>query len=332
MTATLSVSVVVCTAGHERAGLLHDCVESLLAGTRVPDEILVVVDTNPSLAAELAEWLPLSARLLQSERQGHSEARNVGIRAASSDVVAFVDDDATVEREWLAFLMDAFEGHDDVLGIGGFAAPRWGAERRWLNDELLWIVGCTYSGHRHHPGPIRNPIGCNMAFRRRQLLALGGFATQFGKRGNALTTCDETELSLRLERAYGGGRIRYAPAARVRHLVPRSRISWRLLVRRSLSEGLSKGRLYRLYSRPALALERSYARRLLAETVPRLLVDGIRGRDSRSVASAAAILVSLLLTGAAFVVGAVRAGRGGDGGVTEMAAAEELAAEEVARL
>jgi GT2 family glycosyltransferase len=309
MTRALSVSAVVCTASHERVGLLHDCVDSLLAGVRAPDEIVVVVDHNPSLAAELTESLPHSARALRSDGHGLSEARNVGIEATSADIVAFVDDDVTVDREWLASLMDAFEHQDDVLGLGGCAMPRWGAERRWLSDELLWVVGCTYRGHRENPGPIRNPIGCNMAFRRRELVALGGFATQFGKRGNALETCDETELSLRLERAYGAGRIQYVPASRVLHLVPPSRISWRLLVRRSISEGLSKGRLFRLYSRPALGPERSYVRRLVVEAVPRLLAQGVRARDGHSIASATAILVSLLITGVAFGMGTLRADR-----------------------
>ena len=308
---SLSTSVVVCIAAHEREALLRDCLESLLAGKRRPEEILVVVDRNPSLAEALTESLPPSVRLLQTERQGLSMARNAGIRAASSDVVAFVDDDVTVDTEWLSSLMVPFEQDNDVLGVGGSAVPRWGAERRWLRDELLWVVGCTYRGHREDPGPIRNPLGCNMAFRRAELIALGGFATGFGKRGNALETCDETELSLRLERDHGPGRVRYVPAARVRHFVPASRISWRLLVRRSLSEGLSKGRLYRLYSRAALAAERNYARRLVAETVPRLLVGGIRAQDRRAMQGAAAILASLCITSAAFLAGAARAGRGG---------------------
>jgi hypothetical protein len=148
-----------------------------------------------------------------------------------------------------------------------------------------------------------------MAFRRAELVAVGSFATHFGKRGNALATCDETELALRLERAHGPGRIRYVPAARVRHFVPSSRISWRLLVRRSLSEGLAKGRLHRLYLRPALGPERSYARGLVVAAVPRLLREGIRRRDGTFVMGAGAVLLSLLITGGAFVAGTYREGR-----------------------
>jgi glycosyltransferase involved in cell wall biosynthesis len=304
----LSAAVVVCTASEEREPLLRACVDSLLAGKRIPDEIFVIVDQNPSLERSLARWLPAAVTLLRTARQGNSEGRNVGIQAATSDVVAFADDDATVDGDWLLSLMESFETSEDVLGVGGAVVPHWETDRRWLPDELLWVVGCTYQGHRESPGPIRNPIGCNMAFRRDELVAAGGFATEFGKRGNALVICDETELGLRLERAHGHGRIQYVPAARVRHAVPAIRVGWKVLVRRSIAEGLSKGRLQRLYPGAAVRAERRYVRRLVTEAVPRLLVEGVVRRDRRSVLGAAAILVSLLATGTAFVAGLATAG------------------------
>ena len=183
--------------------------------------------------------------------------------------------------------------------------------RRWMPDELLWVVGCTYGGHRRDAGPIRNPIGCNMAFRRGALTSVGGFATSFGKRGTALATCDETELALRLERAHGPQRIHFVPDAPVHHLVPPTRVSWRLLMRRSLAEGLAKGRLQRLYPGVALAAERSHVRMLLAHAVPRLLLRAMLRRDRQSAAGAVAILGSLIVTGAAFVAGAMHETRDG---------------------
>ena len=122
-TKRLTAAAVVCTATHARAPLLRVCVDSLLAGTRAPDELIVIVDSNPWLRAELAAVLDPSVRLLETERQGLSEARNVGIRAATSDVVAFVDDDAACEPEWLSSLMEGFEGDGDVLGVGGPVVP-----------------------------------------------------------------------------------------------------------------------------------------------------------------------------------------------------------------
>ncbi len=298
-----TAAVVVCTASHSRTALLHACVASLLAGTRVPDEILVVVDQNPSLKAELAGSLPAAVTLLETERQGNSEGRNTGILAATADVVAFVDDDAAVEREWLARLMEPFAASADVLGVGGAVVPAWQAGPRWLPEDLQWVVGCTYRGHRVDPGPIRNPIGCNMAFRRSALVAVGLFASEYGKRGDALVICDETELSLRLASHFGAGRIHYVPGARVHHVVPPDRISWPTLVKRCLSEGLSKGRLHRRYQDLAVSRERTYVRQLVLGTVPSLLVGGALRRDRTSLLGALAIVVSLVVTSAAFLAG-----------------------------
>lgn len=306
-----TAAVVVCTSSWEREPLVRACVDSLLDGERPPDELFVVVDTNPSLAAELSTSLPARVALLQCEHAGLSAARNVGIAAASCDVVAFLDDDATADRGWLSSLMDAYAADERLLGVGGPVLPRWGAERRWMPDELLWVVGCTYGGHRHDAGPIRNPIGCNMAFRRPELVSVGGFETSFGKRGKALATCDETELALRLEREHGPDRIRFVPDACVNHLVPAARVSWRLLLRRSLSEGLAKGRLERLYARQALGTEGSYVRRVLAEAVPRLCRDAVRRRDRDSALGAMAIIASLTVTGAAFAAGIAREAHAG---------------------
>jgi glucosyl-dolichyl phosphate glucuronosyltransferase len=309
---SLTAAVVVCTATWERVPLLRACVESLFAAKRTPDELLVIVDNNPSLARELSRTLPPQVRLLECSESGLSAARNLGTAAASADILAFVDDDATADRQWLSALMEAFAGDPTLLGAGGPILPRWAASRGWMPDELLWVVGCTYAGHRTDAGPIRNPIGCNMAFRRRELVALGSFETSFGKRGPALATCDETELALRLERVHGPDRISYVPEARVHHLVPGHRLTWRFLVRRSVTEGLAKGRLRRLYRRPALGAERRYVRLLVADAIPRLLLEGIRQRDRDAALAAVAIGASLAASAAAYVAGCMRRTDGSD--------------------
>jgi GT2 family glycosyltransferase len=303
MTKPRTAAVVVCVASHEREEMLRACVDSLLAGTRRPDELFVVVDQNPSLHATLSATLPAEVRVMQTPRQGNSEGRNVGIRTATSDVVAFVDDDAAVEPAWLERIVAAFDADPELVGAGGAVVPRFLDGRRWLPDELLWVVGCTYAGHRTDAGPIRNPIGCNMAFRRDALLEVGAFATEFGKQGDKLVICDETELCLRLERAYGPGRITFVPDARVLHNVPPSRITWKGLYRRCLMEGLSKGRLQRRYAGRALASETGYVRRLLLRSVPAMAAGGLLRRDIRAVQGAGAIVMTLAVTSAAFVAG-----------------------------
>jgi glucosyl-dolichyl phosphate glucuronosyltransferase len=303
------MAVVVCTSSRERLPLLRACVGSILGADPQPNELIVVVDGDRSLAREVAASLPSRVRVIHSDEDGLSAARNIGLAAARTDVVAFVDDDASVDRGWLGALATALSGDEDIIGAGGPVLPIWEADRRWMPDELLWVVGCTYTGHRVQAGPIRNPLGCNMAFRRQALLAAGGFCTTFGKRGRTLQTCDETELGLRLEQVHGPGRIIYVPDASVHHFVPAARISWRLLARRSVSEGLAKGRLRRLYDRTTtLRTERSYVRLMLLGALPRLLRDGIRARDRDRAAGALAISFSLLTTAFAFVAGFLREG------------------------
>jgi glycosyltransferase involved in cell wall biosynthesis len=308
----MSTAVVVCAASAEREPLLSACVRSLLGGVRVPDEILIVIDQNPALEASVARWLPPAARLLRSSSRGISPSRNAGLLAATPDVVAFVDDDAVVEPDWLLQLLHPFEGSDEVLGVGGAVIPEWETDAGWLPDELLWVVGCTYVGHRTTPGPIRNPIGCNMAFRRRELTAAGGFSCRFGKHGRALGTCDETDVGLRFEREYGPGRILSIPAARVRHHIPEARLGWTKLAVRCVSEGISKGRLRHAYGAGALTTERAYVWRLVTRRVPHLLLRGLMGRDRRSLRGAAAILVALGLTGASCLGGELLARHGGE--------------------
>jgi hypothetical protein len=235
----------------------------------------------------------------------------VGITASNSDVVAFLDDDATADPHWLEALSDAFAADPQLIGAGGPVLPHWDAEQKWMPDELLWVVGCTYAGHRLDRGPIRNPIGCNMAFRRHALTAVGGFETSFGKRRGALSTCDETELALRIERVHGSGRIHYVPEAQVHHMVPASRVSWRLLMQRSLSEGVAKGRLKRQFAGAPLATERGYVRLLVTRAGPRLALAGVRQRDRDSALGAVAIVACLTVTAAAYLLGVAREAQAG---------------------
>lgn len=307
----LTAAVVICTATHDREPLLRRSVDALLGGARAPEELIVVVDRNPELARHLAATLPVGVQLRSTvEESGNSAARNVGIAAARTDVVAFVDDDGVADARWLARVMGALEARPELVGVGGRVVPRWDGDGSWLPDELLWVAGCTYAGHRADAGPIRNPIGCNMAFRRRALAEVGGFATAFGKNGNAFAICDETELCLRLAERFGEGRITYVPDAVVEHHVSAARLTPRGLVRRALSEGLSKGRLHRRYRERALAAETGYVRRLVLRTVPGLLLRAARHGDAAAARGAAAVVMTLAVTAGSFAYAlAATAGR-----------------------
>ena len=307
-----SLSVVVCAYTLDRWDDLTAAIASLRAQHRQAQEILLVVDHCPDLAARAILELPGLRILLNQERRGLSGARNTGVAAARGEVVAFLDDDAAADPEWTARLLAAYRD-PAVLGVGGLVRPRWdGGRPSWFPPEFDWVVGCSYRGLPERPAPVRNFIGANMSFRRAEVLEAGGFSTGLGRIGSRPLGCEETELCLRLAARHPGAVLRYEPAAAVTHHVPGSRATWTYFRSRCYAEGLSKATVARLAGpRPALASERRYLR----STVPRAVAGAVRpggGGPREAAALLGGVAATLLGYGAGRLRGgpAVRPGGG----------------------
>ena len=96
-----TVSVVVCAFTPARAALLALAVASLQRQTRAPDELIVVIDHSAPLLAWAREHLT-GVRVVENRGpRGLAGARNAGVWATSSEVVAFLDDDAVAAPDWL---------------------------------------------------------------------------------------------------------------------------------------------------------------------------------------------------------------------------------------
>ena len=98
--------------------------DSLLAQTLAPHEIVLVIDHAPELLDEARALWPDLKVVANRERKGLSGARNSGVAEASGEVVAFLDDDAIAAPDWLACLAAAY-ADPNVLGAGGAVRPRW---------------------------------------------------------------------------------------------------------------------------------------------------------------------------------------------------------------
>src|SRR5689334_18371511 len=283
-----TVSVVVCTHTERRYALVRECLSSLAANTVRPHELVVVVDNNPALLQRLCADPSVDAQILPSTGRGVSAARNTGVAATTSELVAFIDDDAVAEPDWLAELCRPFE-NPAIVATGGRIVPRWEQPNRLLPDELLWAVGSTYTGHPVHPQAITRPVGCNMAATRDALDAVGGFPVDFGPSGPAAKSHsnEEIALALQLRAAFGERSIWYAPAALVRHFVPAHRGTWKYLWHRCLAEGISKADVRMRYGAAALGYDRGYAIRTLLPAIARYATRGALRADRLSTAKAA---------------------------------------------
>lgn len=293
-----SVSVVICAYADERWSDLTEAISSVEAQTHPAHELIIVVDHNARLLERARRLLPRLTVVPNSQVRGLGGARNSGVAASTCDVVAFLDDDAVASPRWLEELAAAYVD-PAVIGVGGSICAIWAAGRpAWFPREFDWVVGCTYEGMPLEPAVVRNLIGCNMSYRREAFEAFGGFRLGYG--------CDETEFCIRIGRSWSHKTLRYVPAARVDHRVPRDRGRWRHFRSRCYFEGGSKAVVSWLLSpREGLSSERKHTFRTLPRGVWRGICDTAARRDPWGLARAFAIAAGLAFTGAGYAVGRV---------------------------
>jgi Glycosyl transferase family 2 len=310
-----TASVVIATQSVDRMRLLERCVRSVSRGTAVPGQTLVVVDSNPSVRAALAERLGTAATVVASGGAGASEARNTGLRMAAGDIVAYLDDDADPEPGWLDALLAVFAQRPAVVGVGGRILPEYEPGARAVPPELLWLVGCTYRGHRADAGPISRPIGANMSFRSSALSAVGGFPGTFGPtpaprpgaspRGPATTKTgsnEELALSLALRRRFGEDCLWYCPDARVRHFVPSARLTPRYGITRCWVEGATKADVAARFGGDSMTDDQRYLVGVLLPAVGNRLVSAARARRAAPVVEAFLLTAAALVTASGYLV------------------------------
>jgi GT2 family glycosyltransferase len=309
-TPKLTISVVICAYTEERWQDLEAALDSLQHQTLQPEEILLVIDHHFGLYAHARDCFP-SIRVIENrEKRGLSGARNTGIAAAQGGVIAFLDEDAIAEQDWIERLHDGY-ADPMVMGVGGAIDALWqDARPSWFPEEFDWVVGCTYPGLPLDPAPVRNLIGCNMSFRREVFEAIGGFYSELGRIGALPLGCEETEFCIRTRQHWLSGVLLYEPRARVQHKVPTKRSRWLYFRRRCYAEGLSKAQVTGLVgSRDGLASERSYTMRTLPKGVLKGVRDSLRQRKLDGLSRAAAILAGLVITTFGYLVGRISKSR-----------------------
>lgn len=245
----VELTVAICTAGERPTleGALTSVMTQKLAGS-LSAEVIVVDNSRgltgfvARLVSRLSQGSPIPITYVREPRPGLGFARNAAMRAAHGEIVAYLDDDALADPDWAVELVRAYR-ETGAAAIGGRIDPIWGGQRPdWLGEELLGYLSLLDWGPSrcecHYPA---YPYGANISFLQRALLAHEGFSTFLGVGGKPSYSMEETEICRRIEAA--GGRVVYSPHARVRHLVPASRLTKRYFLERAAMNGRSTARM-----------------------------------------------------------------------------------------
>ena len=223
----------------------HFCeaAESVLNQTYNNVELVVIVDGTPDVYDKILEDYDNHEDMIIScndENVGLLQSRNRGAELATGDVVAFIDDDAIADEEWIERLVDAYENQNPIA-TGGKMTPEWIAGKpSFLPEEFYWLIGVTHRGFADGAGEVRNTFGSNISFRTNLFEELGGFNVSIGgRKGDKNLQGGETELCARMRTEYDQG-IWYVPEAEVAHKVfqYRTKVGW--LLDRAFWQGYSK--------------------------------------------------------------------------------------------
>jgi hypothetical protein len=301
-----TVAVVICAYTEDRWNEMMASVGSATSQTHHAAEIILVIDHNPALLRRATFELPSVRVIPNSNEKGLSGARNTGIAAATSEIIAFLDDDAFAATNWLAALVAPY-ADPDVIGVGGQAIPQWRSGRpEWFPPEFDWVVGCTHPGMPHERTPVRNLTAANMSLRRELLLECGGFDSGLDRIGTPPTGSEKADLCIRVQRLHPEGSFLYEPKAVVRQGVPAYHATWSHFRSQCFSEGLSKavdGNL--VGATHALSAVQSYMHSVTPHGVIRSIAEALRG-DPTAVRAALAFCAGVAITGAGYVIGARR--------------------------
>jgi len=206
------ISVVVGIRNEER--FIEECIESLLRLDYPQDsyEIIIVDGMSTDKTRDLVQKYPV--RLLLNERKNVAAARNLGVKNARGDLVAFTDGDCKVYSQWLKILvLEMQNAPDDVVCVGGpnlifDTDPIFGRVVGYAQETFLGSGGSAQSKNSTKKHYVSSLPNCNAMYKKSAIQEVGCFDERFliGQDG---------DLNYRIGKR--GHKFLYIPEAQVLH-------------------------------------------------------------------------------------------------------------------
>jgi GT2 family glycosyltransferase len=213
-------SIGVLIASYRRPVPLVTCLESLAQQIHPPHEVIVVLRNDDSEARQAISNLttPFHLKIVFTNVPGTVAARNAGLDACTSDVLAILDDDTKPHPEWLNRVLARFQEDPTLGGLGGrdrcFDGRVFDDRQASVVGRIQWY-GRMIGNHHLGFGEIREVDflkGANMSFRSEAFANL-----RFDPRlkGTGAQPREDTAFSIAVKAS--GWKLAYDPAAAVDH-------------------------------------------------------------------------------------------------------------------
>lgn len=276
------LSIIITSYTLERLEDIYELIDSINNQSYSNIETIIVIERSRELFEKVKKYHSHNPRIslntiFNRDQHGLSASRNLGIKEAKGEVIAFVDDDVVLFPNWAEEMVKAYE-NDNIIGITGPAMPLWeDPSMSWFPEEFSWIMSCTSWNDNNEIREVRNAWGMNMSFRREVFDSGDLFFPDFGLRNSQRLSwidppSEDVDLSLRVKRRTGK-RIIYVPSVKVKHRVSRQRLTWKFIVQRSVSVGYQRRMLKRLYlndnsCEKLLEQEQALIKRIFSKLLP----------------------------------------------------------------
>ena len=166
----MRVSVIIPT--YRGGQKVLDCVQSVLEQTRLPDELIVVDSSDDNSPALIRERFGDQVHLVHlAERTLPGDARNVGAREATGDVLAYTDDDCIADPHWLEELAKPYEA-PSVVWVAGIV---WPYDNKHPVAKVDFWAAYSNLLRRLNGRTVLTLAQFNISYRRDVFLQLGGF-------------------------------------------------------------------------------------------------------------------------------------------------------------
>ncbi len=245
MSLNIKISAVVCT--YNRENYILQALSSLINQTLPSSEYEIVIvnnnstDSTEKICLEFTEThKEKNIKYVIERSQGLSFARNKGIKESTGELIAFIDDDAIADEDYLKNAVNFFEQNKTIDAIGGKVTPVYNkSEPEWLSKYLWGLVSKVDYGEQIRQFPKNKyPAGCNMIFRKQLLMEVGMFNTDLKIRSDDKYIFYEIRKYNKL--VPSAGNVLYVPTVNVLHYVDDYRLTPLFIKKLSMVVGQSE--------------------------------------------------------------------------------------------